>query len=213
MNICIIGTGYVGLVTGACLAEMGNDVICVDNDKSKLKKLYEGIIPIYEPGLEDIISTNVSESRLIFTDDIKMAVEKSLVCFIAVGTPEDEQGRANLSYVFDVAKSIAKNMNEYKVIVNKSTVPVGTATNVYNIVKENTNYDFDIVSNPEFFKQGDAVNDFLKPDRVVIGADADKAKFIMQDVYSPFLRTVQPSVIPFQNLGHSVKHYYNAMIC
>ncbi len=212
MKICIIGTGYVGLVTGTCLAEMGNEVICVDNDKNKLDNLAKGIIPIYEPGLEEIISVNVAESRLLFTDDLEYAVKASLVCFIAVGTPEDEEGRANLSYVFDVAKHIAKNMNEYKVIVNKSTVPVGTADKVYDIIKNNTKHDFDIVSNPEFLKQGDAVNDFLKPDRIIIGTDSDKAKNIMQDIYSPFLRTGNPIIVMDIKSAEMTKYAANAFL-
>ncbi len=212
MKICIIGTGYVGLVTGVCLAEMGNEVICVDNDKAKLENLKNGIIPIYEPGLADIIPINISEDRLTFTDDLAAAVKESLVCFIAVGTPEDEEGRANLTYVFDVAKSIAENMNEYKVIVNKSTVPVGTASNVYDIVKKYTKHDFDIVSNPEFLKQGDAVNDFLKPDRVVIGVDSDKAKTIMQDIYSPFLRNGNPIIIMDTKSAEMTKYAANSFL-
>ncbi len=212
MKICIVGTGYVGLVTGVCLAEMGNDVICVDNDKAKLEDLKNGIIPIYEPGLKDIIPVNISEDRLTFTDDLETAVKESLVCFIAVGTPEDEQGRANLTYVFDVAKSIAENMNEYKVIVNKSTVPVGTASKVYDIVKKHTKHDFDIVSNPEFLKQGDAVNDFLKPDRVVIGVDSDKAKTIMQDIYAPFLRNGNPIIIMDTKSAEMTKYAANSFL-
>ncbi len=212
MKICIVGTGYVGLVTGVCLAEMGNEVICVDNDTKKLDNLKNGIIPIYEPGLSDIIPNNVSEDRLTFTDNLAMAVKESLVCFIAVGTPEDEQGRANLNYVFDVAKSIAQNMNEYKVIVNKSTVPVGTASNVYDIVKSYTKHDFDIVSNPEFLKQGDAVADFLKPDRVVIGVDSDKAKAIMQDIYAPFLRNGNPIIIMDTKSAEMTKYAANSFL-
>src|SRR5574344_991411 len=138
MKICVIGTGYVGLVVGTCLAEMGNNVICVDNDKDKLKRLKNGIIPIYEPGLEELIKVNVSESRLIFTEDIDYAVKESLVCFIAVGTPQDNEGSADLTAVFEVAKEIASSMNEYKVIIDKSTVPVGTAEKVSALVQENT---------------------------------------------------------------------------
>lgn len=189
MQIAVIGTGYVGLVAGACLADMGNEVICVDNDEAKLTKLKNGIIPIYEPGLEEIVKTNVLEKRLTFSSDLKSAVENSLVCFIAVGTPQGEDGSADLRYVFEVAKNIAQAMNGYKVIVDKSTVPVGTAQKVSQIIAQHTTHDFDVVSNPEFLKQGDAVNDFLSPDRVIIGSDSPKATQIMQEIYSPFFRT------------------------
>lgn len=189
MNIAVIGTGYVGLVAGACLADMGNEVVCVDNDEAKLTKLKNGIIPIYEPGLEEIVKTNVLENRLTFSSDLKSAVKNSLVCFIAVGTPQGEDGSADLRYVFEVAKNIAQAMNDYKVIVDKSTVPVGTAQKVSQIIAQYTKHDFDVVSNPEFLKQGDAVNDFLSPDRVIIGSDSPKATQIMQEIYSPFFRT------------------------
>ena len=189
MEICIIGTGYVGLVAGACLADMGNNVICVDNDIKKLEQLRNGIIPIFEPGLEELVKTNVLESRLTFTSDIDIAVKKSKVCFIAVGTPQDTDGSADLHYVLEVAKTIGKSMNGYKVIVDKSTVPVGTAEKVSEVIRENSDYEFDVVSNPEFLKQGNAVEDFLYPDRVIIGSDSEKASKIMHDIYSPFLRT------------------------
>ncbi len=189
MEICIIGTGYVGLVAGACLADMGNNVICVDNDIKKLEQLQNGIIPIFEPGLEELVKTNVLESRLTFTSDIDFAVKKSKVCFIAVGTPQDTDGSADLHYVLEVAKTIGKSMNGYKVIVDKSTVPVGTAEKVSEVIRENSDYEFDVVSNPEFLKQGNAVEDFLYPDRVIIGSDSEKASKIMHDIYSPFLRT------------------------
>ena len=189
MQIAVIGTGYVGLVAGACLADMGNEVICVDNDEAKLTKLKNDIIPIYEPGLEEIVKVNVAEKRLTFSSDLKSAVKNSLVCFIAVGTPQGEDGSADLCYVFEVAKNIAQAMNGYKVIVDKSTVPVGTAQKVSQIIAQYTKHDFDVVSNPEFLKQGDAVNDFLSPDRVIIGSDSPKATQIMQEIYSPFFRT------------------------
>ena len=186
MQICVIGTGYVGLVAGTCLADMGNDVICVDNDQKKLEQLEKGIIPIYEPGLEELIKANTLEGRLKFTDDLTMAVQKSQVCFIAVGTPQSEDGSADLQYVMNVAESIGKAMNGYKVIVDKSTVPVGTAEKVTAIIKQYYDGEFDVVSNPEFLKQGAAVDDFLKPDRVVIGSNSPKATAIMQEVYAPF---------------------------
>ena len=184
MQICVIGTGYVGLVAGTCLADMGNDVICVDNDQKKLEQLEKGIIPIYEPGLEELIKANTLEGRLKFTDDLTMAVQKSQVCFIAVGTPQSEDGSADLQYVMNVAESIGKAMNGYKVIVDKSTVPVGTAEKVTAIIKQYYDGEFDVVSNPEFLKQGAAVDDFLKPDRVVIGSNSPKATAIMQEVYA-----------------------------
>ena len=172
MKVCVIGTGYVGLVVGTCLAEMGNDVICVDNNEEKLKQLRNGIVPIYEPGLEELIKVNVAENRLTFTSNLADAVQKSLVCFIAVGTPQGEDGSADLKYVYQVAESIGKSLNGYKVIIDKSTVPVGTAEEVTKIIKSNSDYPFDVVSNPEFLKQGAAVDDFLKPDSVVIGSNS-----------------------------------------
>lgn len=212
MKLCVIGTGYVGLVAGTCLAEMGNDVICVDKDKKKLDMLRKGIVPIYEPGLEELIKVNVSEGRLNFTDDLDKAVKASLVCFIAVGTPQGEDGSADLSAVFAVAKDIAKAMNGYKVIVDKSTVPVGTAEKVESIVKSNTSFEFNVVSNPEFLKQGAAVDDFLKPDRVVIGSNSKKATEIMQEVYSPFLRTGNPIIIMDVKSAEMTKYAANSFL-
>lgn len=212
MQICVIGTGYVGLVAGTCLAEMGNDVICVDNDRKKLDKLKKGIVPIYEPGLEELIKVNVSEGRLTFSDDLDSAVKKSLICFIAVGTPQGEDGSADLSAVYNVAKDIAKSMNEYKVIVDKSTVPVGTADKVAEIIKANTQHSFDVVSNPEFLKQGAAVDDFLKPDRVVIGSNSKKATEIMQELYSPFLRTGNPVIIMDVRSAEMTKYAANSFL-
>lgn len=212
MQICVIGTGYVGLVAGTCLAEMGNNVICVDNDTNKLALIEQGIIPIYEPGLEELIKANVSENRLKFTSDLKSAVEKSLVCFIAVGTPQSEDGSADLQYVMNVAESIGKSINGYKVIVDKSTVPVGTAEKVTEIIKQHTSHDFDVVSNPEFLKQGAAVEDFLKPDRVVIGSNSQKATEIMQELYSPFLRTGNPVIIMDVKSAEMTKYAANSFL-
>ncbi len=212
MKICVIGTGYVGLVAGTCLAEMGNEVICVDKDLKKLEQLSKGIIPIYEPGLEELINANVAESRLTFTDDLKTAVEKSLVCFIAVGTPQGEDGSADLSYVYDVASNIGEYLNGYKVIVDKSTVPVGTAEKVTEIIKSKTGIEFDVVSNPEFLKQGAAVDDFLKPDRVVIGSNSQRATEIMQELYSPFLRTGNPVIIMDVKSAEMTKYAANSFL-
>ena len=212
MKVCVIGTGYVGLVAGTCLAEMGNDVICVDNNLEKLSQLENGIVPIYEPGLEELIKVNVSEGRLYFTSNLKEAVQKSLVCFIAVGTPQGEDGEADLKYVYEVAKSIGKSINDYKVIVDKSTVPVGTADAVTKIIKEQTNIEFDVVSNPEFLKQGAAVDDFLKPDRVVIGSNSQRATEIMQELYSPFLRTGNPVIIMDVKSAEMTKYAANSFL-
>ena len=212
MRICVVGTGYVGLVAGACLAEMGNDVLCVDNNEQKIKELLKGNIPIYEPGLEELIKANVRENRLNFTTNLSEAVNNSLICFIAVGTPQGDDGSCDLSYVFGVAEEIAKSMTEYKVIVNKSTVPVGTAEKVKNIVKSITNYEFDVVSNPEFLKQGAAVDDFLKPDRVIIGSDSQKATEIMQELYSPFLRTGNPVIIMDVKSAEMSKYAANSFL-
>lgn len=212
MQITVIGTGYVGLVAGACLADMGNDVICIDNNQEKLKQLENGIIPIYEPGLEELVKSNVLEKRLEFSSDIDSAVKKSQVCFIAVGTPQGEDGSADLQYVFEVAKSIAKSMNEYKVIVNKSTVPVGTAQKVTELIAQNTTHPFDVVSNPEFLKQGNAVDDFLHPDRVVIGSNSEKATALMQEIYSPFFRTGNRVIVMDVKSAEMTKYASNSFL-
>lgn len=212
MKICVIGTGYVGLVAGTCLADMGNEVICVDNDLNKLEKLKNGVIPIYEPGLEELIKSNVMEGRLVFSDNLADAVEKSLVCFIAVGTPQSEDGSADLHYVEQVAESIGKAIKSYKVIVNKSTVPVGTAQRVTNIIKRFYDGEFDVVSNPEFLKQGAAVEDFLKPDRVVIGSNSSRATAIMQEVYAPFFRTASRFVIMDVKSAEMTKYAANSFL-
>lgn len=212
MKICVIGTGYVGLVAGTCLAEMGNDVICVDKDTNKLAKLEKGIIPIYEPGLEELIKSNVGEKRLTFSNDLSSAVKKSVICFIAVGTPQEEDGSADLSAVYSVAEEIAKSMNEYKVIVDKSTVPVGTAKKLAQLIKKNTKFDFDVISNPEFLKQGAAVDDFLKPDRVIIGSNSNKATEIMQELYAPFVRTGNPVIIMDVHSAEMTKYAANSFL-
>ena len=211
-KICVIGTGYVGLVAGACLADMGNSVICVDNNAKKLELLQQGIVPIYEPGLEELIKSNIAENRLSFSLDIKTAVEKSLVCFIAVGTPQKEDGSADLEQVFNVAETIAEAMNDYKVIVNKSTVPVGTAEKVTELIKNKTTHSFDVVSNPEFLKQGNAVDDFLYPDRVIIGSNCDKATSIMQEIYAPFFRTGNRIIVMDVKSAEMTKYAANSFL-
>ena len=212
MKICVIGTGYVGLVAGTCLADMGNEVICVDNNEEKISKLRNAIIPIYEPGLEDLIKSNTLENRLYFSTDLDSAVKTSDVCFIAVGTPMKDDGTCNLEFVFEVAKSIAKSMNGYKVIVNKSTVPVGTAEKVREVIKNNTSYDFDVVSNPEFLKQGAAVDDFLYPDRVIVGSDSQRATEIMQEIYSSFMRTANRIIFMDVKSAEMTKYAANAFL-
>lgn len=212
MKVCVVGTGYVGLVVGTCLAEMGNSVVCVDNDLNKLAKLEEGIVPIYEPGLEELIKVNVAEKRLSFSSDLTKSVQESLVCFIAVGTPQGEDGSADLQYVCQVAEGIGKALNGYKVIVDKSTVPVGTADKVTDIIKSVSDENFDVVSNPEFLKQGAAVDDFLKPDRVVIGSNSQKATEIMQELYAPFLRTGNPVIIMDVKSAEMTKYAANSFL-
>ena len=212
MQITVIGTGYVGLVAGACLADMGNNVICIDNNEQKLAQLKAGIIPIYEPGLEELVKSNVIEKRLEFSSNLDSAVKKSEVCFIAVGTPQGEDGSCDLQYVLNVAEQIAKSMNGYKVIVDKSTVPVGTAEKVAELVKSNTIYPFDVVSNPEFLKQGNAVDDFLHPDRVIIGSDSDKATTIMQEIYSPFFRTGNRIIVMDVKSAEMTKYAANSFL-
>ncbi len=214
MKLCVVGTGYVGLVTGTCLAEMGNDVICVDNNAEKIEMLKKGGIPIYEPGLEELIKANTQEGRLNFTTDLEAAVSRSLICFIAVGTPQGDDGSADLSAVYEVARSIARTMDGYRVIVTKSTVPVGTADEIDRIVRSVTDQPFSVVSNPEFLKQGAAVDDFLKPDRVVIGTHPgdQQAADIMKELYSPFLRTGNPIIMMDIRSSEMTKYVANAFL-
>lgn len=197
MHISVMGTGYVGLVTGTCFAEFGNDVICVDVDVEKIRSLQNGKVPIYEPGLEDLVAKNTREGRLTFTTDLKTAVEKSLVIFIAVGTPQNDDGSADLQYVEAVAKMIAGYLNGYKVIVNKSTVPVGSGRWMEEIIKRHLRekHAFSVVSNPEFLREGSAIEDFLRPNRVVIGAESSEAIAIMKELYSPLYLIETPFVI------------------
>jgi UDPglucose 6-dehydrogenase len=217
MKLCVIGTGYVGLVTGTCFAEMGNNVICVDNDKKKIDMLLNGKIPIWEPGLEEMVKKNFSQNRLQFTTDIKFAVENSDVCFIAVGTPPDEDGSADLQYVLAVATDIATHMNGHKVVIDKSTVPIGTADKVKKVMqdvltKRNVNYSFDVVSNPEFLKEGDAVNDSMRPDRVVVGTDNPECVKLLEKLYAPFCRTRDKLIIMSVRSAEMTKYAANAML-
>src|SRR2546426_129285 len=212
MNIAVIGTGYVGLVAGSCLAESGNDVWCVDSDAAKIEKLRQGMIPIYEPGLPEIVERNLREERLTFTTDLDAAVKKSFVLFVAVGTPTTPNGAADLTAVFEVARAIGKAMDRYKVIVVKSTVPVGTSEKIREILKSETDHPFDLLSNPEFLKQGAAVEDFMKPDRVVVGADDVRAAEILRDLYAPFVRTGSPVLIVDVRTAELLKYAANAFL-
>ena len=212
MKVCVVGTGYVGLVAGTCFAESGNDVVCVDIDESKIARLRDGRVPIYEPGLEELIKRNLAEKRLRFTTDLRDAVRQSLICFIAVGTPPDGDGGADLHAVMRVAAEIAEAMNCYKVIVNKSTVPVGTAERVRQVVAARTQQPFDVVSNPEFLKEGAAVEDFMKPDRVVIGGSSEKAIDLMKELYGPFVRNEHPIITMSAASAEMTKYAANAML-
>ncbi len=212
MKIAVVGTGYVGLVVGACFAENGNDVVCVDNVEAKVRGLKRGRIPIYEPGLEEVVKRNTSEGRLTFTTALPKAVKASDIIFIAVGTPEAEDGSADLQHVLGVAREIARAMNGYKVIVDKSTVPVGTSEKVRDVVRRETTHPFSVVSNPEFLKQGAAVEDFLKPDRVVIGAEDPRASAMMRELYAPFTRTGAPIMVMDCASAELCKYAANAML-
>ncbi len=212
MKISVFGTGYVGLVTGACFAENGNDVICVDIDEQKIEALNKGILPIYEPGLEELVHRNIQEERLSFTTDLVQPIKDSLIIFIAVGTPADEDGSADLKYVLNVAETIAKNINGYKIVVTKSTVPVGTADLIKKTIRQFTSQEFDVVSNPEFLKEGNAINDFLKPDRVVVGAEDVRVAEIMKELYAPFVRTGNPILIMDIRSAELTKYAANAML-
>jgi UDPglucose 6-dehydrogenase len=212
MKIAVVGTGYVGLVAGACLAESGNDVICVDKDDAKVRILRRGRMPFYEPGLEELVRRNRAEGRLAFTSTLPKAVRSSAVIFIAVGTPQGEDGSADVQQVLAVARDIARAMNGYKVIVDKSTVPVGTSDRVREVVRRETTHPFSVVSNPEFLKQGAAVEDFMKPDRVVIGAEDPRAEELMRELYSPFTRTGAPIMVMDCSSAELSKYAANAML-
>lgn len=217
MNVAIVGTGYVGLVTGACFSEMGINVTCIDIDTKKIEKLKNGIIPIYEPGLEDIVKRNVKEGRLHFSTDLKSCIENVDVIFSAVGTPPDEDGSADLTYVLNVAKTVGENLNHYAVLVTKSTVPVGTANKVkdaiqYELDKRGVSIEFDVASNPEFLKEGTAVHDFMIPNRVVIGVETEMAKNILEKLYRPFILNGYPIIFMDIPSAEMTKYAANAML-
>ncbi|MBL8857470.1 MAG: UDP-glucose/GDP-mannose dehydrogenase family protein [Planctomycetes bacterium] len=212
MRIAVVGTGYVGLVAGTCFAESGNNVVCIDIDQKKIEGLKKGVVPIYEPGLEELMKRNVHDGRLSFTTDYKEGVARAQVVFIAVGTPPGEDGGADLKYVLSAARSIADHLTEYTVIVDKSTVPVGTAAKVAAAIRERTRVEFDVVSNPEFLKEGAAIDDFLKPDRVVIGSNSPRAAQIMDELYAPFVRTGNPILQMDIASAELTKYAANAML-
>ena len=217
MNIAIVGTGYVGLVSGACFAEMGINVTCVDIDSAKIEKLHQGIMPIYEPGLEDLVLRNVREGRLQFTTDLTSCLDDTDVVFSAVGTPPDEDGSADLRYVLEVARTVERHMNKYLVLVTKSTVPVGTAPKVRMAVQEEldkrgVNIPFDIASNPEFLKEGAAIKDFMSPDRVVVGVESEKARELMERLYRPFTLNGYPILVMDVPSAEMTKYAANAML-
>jgi UDPglucose 6-dehydrogenase len=212
MNLTVIGTGYVGLVAGTCFAETGNDVVCVDIDEEKIAMLKSGKVPIYEPGLEEMVRRNAEDQRLSFTNELGSAVKKSEIIFIAVGTPQSATGHANLSYVEATARSIGKAMNGFKIIVTKSTVPVGTADLIKGWLSEETRQPFAVASNPEFMKEGAAVEDFMKPDRVVLGGDNPEALETLKELYEPFLRTGNPILVMDSRSAEMSKYAANAML-
>ena len=212
MKITVIGSGYVGLVTGTCLAETGNNVVCVDIDKEKISKIKKGILPIYEPHLKNLFDRNRKEERLQFTTSFEAGLDHGDIIFLALPTPEDENGSADLSYVLSVAKQIGKNIQNYKVIVNKSTVPVGTASLVTKTIQKHTDIAFDVVSNPEFLREGFAVTAFMKPDRIVIGSSSKKAIDLMQKLYDPFTRKGNPILIMDEFSAELTKYAANAFL-
>ena len=212
MRIAVVGTGYVGLVAGTCFAESGNTVTCIDIDQAKIDGLKNGVVPIYEPGLEELLKRNSRDGRLLFTTDYAEGIANAQVCFIAVGTPTGEDGSADLKYVLAAAESIAKAMTGYMVVVDKSTVPVGTGAKVRAVIEANTDHPFDVVSNPEFLKEGAAIDDFLKPNRVVIGSSSERSSRVMDELYEPFVRTGNPILHMDVESAELTKYAANAML-
>jgi len=212
MKISVIGTGYVGLVTGTCLAETGNEVVCVDIDKAKVEKMRNGEVPIYEPHLDVLFDRNIKADRLKFTTSLDEGLAHGDIIFLALPTPEDEDGSADLSYVLNVSEEIGKKIKEYKVIVDKSTVPVGTAEKVRTVIAKNAKCAFDVVSNPEFLREGFAVDDFMKPERIVIGSSSDRATALMQKLYSPFVRSGNPIIVMDEKSAELTKYAANSFL-
>ncbi|TKC00119.1 UDP-glucose dehydrogenase family protein [Pedobacter cryophilus] len=212
MKIAVIGTGYVGLVTGTCLAETGNNVICVDIVEDKINKMKSGILPIYEPGLDILFHRNIEQGRLNFTTNLADAIKDAVIIFLALPTPPGGDGKADLSYVLGAAKDIANLITDYKVIVTKSTVPVGTADKVKAVFKENTLIDVDVVSNPEFLREGVAVEDFMKPDRVVVGSSSEKARKLMEELYGPYVRSGNPVIFMDERSSELTKYAANSFL-
>ena len=211
-KIAVVGTGYVGLVTGTCFAETGNHVVCIDIDKNKVDKMLNGEIPIYEPNLSVLFERNIKANRLNFTTDLVDGIKDAEIIFLALPTPPGEDGSADLSYILGVAEQLGKIMTDYKVIVDKSTVPVGTAEKVHNMIAKNASVDFDVVSNPEFLREGFAVDDFMKPDRVVIGSSSDKAQKIMEQLYKPFVRQGNPILFMDEKSAELTKYAANSFL-
>jgi len=212
MNIAVVGTGYVGLVTGTCLAETGNHVMCVDIDEAKVEKMRNGIIPIYEPHLDVLFERNIKQGRLKFTTNLAEAIESATLIFLALPTPPGEDGSADLSYVLGVAENLGKIIKDYKVIIDKSTVPVGTAEKVHAAIAKNAKVEFDVVSNPEFLREGFAVDDFLKPDRVVIGTSSERARKLMEELYKPYVRQGNPIIFMDEKSAELTKYAANAFL-
>lgn len=212
MKIAVIGTGYVGLVTGACFAGSGNDVICVDIDEDKVRSLQRGEVPFFEPGLDEMVRSNIDEGRLSFTTDIALAIRESLLIFIAVGTPQTENGEADVSSVLEVARSIGENLDGYKIVITKSTVPVGTTEKVRDTIKSLTDQKFGVASNPEFLKEGAAIDDFLKPDRVVIGVEEESVGSVLRELYAPFMMSADRTIVISIRSSEMSKYASNAML-